>query len=114
MYRKRDRSQEQSRFFIFVREGMQSAGFVDGVWYGSGAVPMPAVVAALVCGGGRGMQWLLPLRCRRWIKRKGPHRCDADPFLIFHVCASYASWIASLGQTSAQVPQLKHFSGSIL
>ena len=35
---------------------MQSAGFVDGVWYGSGAVrvgdvPMPAVVAALVCGG---------------------------------------------------------------
>ena len=56
MYRKRDRSQEQSRFFIFVREGMQSAGFVDGVWYGSGAVrvgdvPMPAVVAALVCGG---------------------------------------------------------------
>lgn len=96
MYRKRDRSQEQSRFlFLYGRECRARVSWME------------CGMAVVLCVS-------VMCLCRRWIKRKGPHRCDADPFLIFHVCASYASWIASLGQTSAQVPQLKHFSGSIL
>ena len=77
MYRKRDRSQEQSRFLFLYGGGMQSAGFVDGVWYGSGAVrggdvPMPAVVAALVCGGGTGNAMVAPSPMPAVDKTKGP------------------------------------------